>query len=808
MGLGERCAFIRFTTTPASTRGTGRESSGKQTVIESTGADAEPNKKGAAATYLATFAGHDYFKVPATGPMTDINVRETCQAAGYLAPCPGEESNCYRTIENCDQTGLIECLSPMYDVSNVLCNTAPSSCPEFLGVYAMYLLAGPGMACGVEADGYCATDGRQDRLAFCALKEDSCLYNPCVALATCTDNPAPPATCTCSAGYVGDGYVSGSGCSVGECNVLPAPTNGAVTGSNSLGDTVTYSCDSGYNLVGSATRTCQADLTWTASDPTCEAGQCPTPDAPTNGAVTGSNSLGDTVTYSCDSGYNLVGSATRTCQADLTWTASAPTCEAGQCPTPDAPTNGVVTGSNSLGDTVTYSCDSGYNLVGSATRTCQTDLTWTASAPTCEAPTNGAVTGSYSLGDTVTYSCDSGYNLVGSATRTCQADLTWTASDPTCEAPTNGAVTGSNSLGDTVTYSCDSGYNLVGSATRTCQPDLTWTASDPTCEAGQCPTPDAPTNGAVTGSNSLGDTVTYSCDSGYNLVGSATRTCQADLTWTASDPTCEGCCPLNGSANANLQVLYPTCVGVWVPVRAGVPRCLSDEMERIQKLCLRISPTNGAVTGSNSLGDTVTYSCDSGYNLVGSATRTCQADLTWTASDPTCEAPTNGVVTGSNSLGDTVTYSCDSGYNLVGSATRTCQADLTWTASDPTCEVPPPLTLNGESGERVTSFKLLGILVSNDLKWGPHVEYMLAKVQPRIYYLRVARLLPSQRKCYCKYTSPSSDLCWSMGPSLGRSSALSVRRDGKDSEAVPQDLWSSTLLLAHSRVQEEGGITD
>ncbi|KAI8485712.1 hypothetical protein Bbelb_365460 [Branchiostoma belcheri] len=638
------------------------------------------------------------------------------------------------------------------------------------------------MACGVEADGYCATDGRQDRLAFCALKEDSCLYNPCVALATCTDNPAPPATCTCSAGYVGDGYVSGSGCSVGECNVLPAPTNGAVSGSNSLGDTVTYSCDSGYNLVGSATRTCQADLTWTASDPTCEAGQCPTPDAPTNGAVTGSNSLGDTVTYSCDSGYNLVGSATRTCQIDLTWTASAPTCEAGQCPTPDAPTNGAVTGSNSLGDTVTYSCDSGYNLVGSATRTCQTDLTWTASAPTCEAPTNGAVTGSNSLGDTVTYSCDSGYNLVGSATRTCQADLTWTASEPTCEAPTNGAVTGSNSFGDTVTYSCDSGYNLVGSATRTCQADLTWTASDPTCEA--------PTNGALTGSYSLGDTVTYSCDSGYNLVGSATRTCQTDLTWTASDPSCEA--PTNGvvtGSNSLGDTVTYSCDSGYNLVGSATRTCQADLTWTASDPTCE-APTNGAVTGSNSLGDTVTYSCDSGYNLVGSATRTCQADLTWTASAPTCEAPTNGAVTGSYSLGDTVTYSCDSGYNLVGSATRTCQADLTWTTSAPTCEVPPPLTLNGESGERVTSFKLLGIVVSNDLKWGPHVEYMLAKVQPRIYYLRVARLLPSQQKCYCKSTSPLSDLCWSMGPRLGRSSALSVRRDGKDSEAVPQDLWN------------------
>ncbi|KAI8510784.1 hypothetical protein Bbelb_117000 [Branchiostoma belcheri] len=53
--------------------------------------------------------------------------------------------------------------------------------------------------------------------------------------------------------------------------------------------------------------------------------------------------------------------------------------------------------------------------------------------------------------------------------------------------------------------------------------------------------------------------------------------------------------------------------------------------------------------------------------------------------------------------------------------------------------IPPPLTLRGEPVERVFSFKLLGVVVSNDLGWGPHVEYMLSKVRPRIHYLRVAR---------------------------------------------------------------------
>ena len=38
---------------------------------------------------------------------------------------------------------------------------------------------------------------------------------------------------------------------------------------------------------------------------------------------------GDTVTYRCDDGYRLIGSATIVCQYDGRWNASIPTCEQG-----------------------------------------------------------------------------------------------------------------------------------------------------------------------------------------------------------------------------------------------------------------------------------------------------------------------------------------------------------------------------------------------------------------------------------------------------------------------------------------------
>ena len=36
-----------------------------------------------------------------------------------------------------------------------------------------------------------------------------------------------------------------------------------------------------------------------------------------------------------------------------------------------------------------------------------------------------------------------------------------------------------------------------------------------------------------------GDTATYICDSGFSLVGPATRTCGADGAWSGSTPLCE-----------------------------------------------------------------------------------------------------------------------------------------------------------------------------------------------------------------------------------------------------------------------------
>jgi len=52
---------------------------------------------------------------------------------------------------------------------------------------------------------------------------------------------------------------------------------------------------------------------------------------------------------------------------------------------------------------------------------------------------------------------------------------------------------------------------------------------------------------------------------------------------------------------------------------------------------------------------------------------------------------------------------------------------------------PPHPTIAGNEIQRVTTFKLLGVHISYDLTWDAHIQYMLSRVRPRIYYLCIAK---------------------------------------------------------------------
>ena len=55
------------------------------------------------------------------------------------------------------------------------------------------------------------------------------------------------------------------------CDLLSDPDNGTVTATGTgVGDTATYFCDYGYELIGDGTVACQSSGNWSGSPPTCE----------------------------------------------------------------------------------------------------------------------------------------------------------------------------------------------------------------------------------------------------------------------------------------------------------------------------------------------------------------------------------------------------------------------------------------------------------------------------------------------------------------------------------------------------------
>ena len=137
-----------------------------------------------------------------------------------------------------------------------------------------------------------------------------------------------------------------------SCGYLSSPRYGHVSvTSRGVGGNATYTCNSGFRLVGTSTRTCLSDGSWSGSQPTCDcmfcientswfqwfpyvslitdtlAILCPTLSDPGNGYVSvSSRYVGERAYYRCDYGYELVGSFSRTCQLSGNWSGTKPTC--------------------------------------------------------------------------------------------------------------------------------------------------------------------------------------------------------------------------------------------------------------------------------------------------------------------------------------------------------------------------------------------------------------------------------------------------------------------------------------------------
>ncbi|KAH3700423.1 hypothetical protein DPMN_075399 [Dreissena polymorpha] len=472
-----------------------------------------------------------------------------------------------------------------------------------------------------------------------------------------------------------------------NCGIPSNPQNGYTNyTSTTYGSVAVSGCLEGYILtagVGGENRTCTLNKTWTGGIPTCTIIRCSNLTDPVNGRVTyPDNTYSSIATFTCNEGYGMNGDSQRTCGL-IGWNSTSPTCTikvrlakwSSDYPTvlshvrlaiwsydyrnctltalttltilsqvrlalwnSDYPnctlkdcgrlevTNGDVTFSNGLttfNEIASYTCKTGYDLRGSATRTCEASGNWSLSAPTCVildcgslTINNGVVTLSNratTFNETATYTCNTGYHLTEEAVRTCEASGRWSMSAPTCvirdcgflSDPVNGLVNfvDGTTYNRSAAYSCIPGYEMNGPMLRVCQADGTWEGIAPTCLIHDCGAPPTYNNTQVNMTRSTyGSTVSYSCNTGYNRTSreNSVLICNATGYW---DGTVDPC----------------------LPVDCGLPAYVVNSVYRL----------NGE--NRTTYGSVVNYSCATGYYQSGGQSQlACNTEGQWTGNRINC----------------------------------------------------------------------------------------------------------------------------------------------------------------------------
>ncbi|KAG8506888.1 CUB and sushi domain-containing protein 2 [Galemys pyrenaicus] len=548
-------------------------------------------------------------------------------------------------------------------------------------------------------------------------------------------------------------------CQIISCGELPIPPSGHRIGTLSVyGATAIFSCNSGYTLVGSRVRECMANGLWSGSDVRCLAGHCGTPEPIVNGHINGENySYRGSVVYQCDAGFRLIGMSVRICQQDHHWSGKTPFCVPITCGHPGNPINGLTQGNQfNLNDVVKFVCNPGYVAEGAARSQCLASGQWSDTLPTCRIinctdpghqensvrQVHASGPHRFSFGTTVSYQCNHGFYLLGTPVLTCQGDGTWDRPHPQCllvscghpGSPPYSQMSGdSYTVGAVVRYSCTGKRTLVGNTTRMCGLDGHWTGSLPHCSVsyvlaaggytmaltrqpldfpinkfahinlcedtdrryqnskgtsmGTCGDPGIPAHGIRLGDSfAPGSLMRFSCEAGHVLRGSSERICQANGSWSGTQPECGVISCGNPGTPSNARVLF----------------------------------SDGLVFSSS-----IVYECREGYYATGLLSRHCSVNGTWTGSDPECTVincgdpgtPANGLRLGSDfRYNKTVTYQCVPGYMMESHrvSVLSCTKDRTWNGTKPVCKAimckPPQLIPNGK-------------VVGSDFMWGSSVTY-------------------------------------------------------------------------------------
>lgn len=375
----------------------------------------------------------------------------------------------------------------------------------------------------------------------CACLTDAGYYRPigsqeCLPCDCCTTGTiggsnvcSGSGVCQCAVGFSGDKC-----CNAPKCMALPPLVNGEVSwNALTVGSVASYVCDEGYVLDGTPQRDCVQDTVdtsradWNLQAPTCQPVECDPLEVIENGEVEVSGLVPNSVAdYMCTEGFVLIGQERRVCEhVDKTstrgeWSGVEPSCQPVTCEElPDIENGGVDWDGLVPTSVAEYECDDGHVLVGQERRVCEqvsqtsTEGEWSGEEPSCqpvecdplEDIENGdVIVTSFTPGSEADYICDEGYVLIGQETRVCEhVDRTstrgeWSGEEPSCQPlqceqladiPNGRVVTTGVTISSTATYTCNEGFVLTGTETRTCeavedngQTVARWSDFPPSCQ--------------------------------------------------------------------------------------------------------------------------------------------------------------------------------------------------------------------------------------------------------------------------------------------------------------------------------------
>jgi CUB/sushi domain-containing protein len=438
----------------------------------------------------------------------------------------------------------------------------------------------------------------------------------------------------------GEWDVQPPSCLYVDCKDVLNLENGVIFGTTntSFQMEVRFSCDNGYHKIVDSIMECQLNGKWKGTVPICSRRVCPKLEEVDN-AIRKIRPHGQTylAEYECKEGYEIHGASRLFCRNDNRWSSKIPRCVLTYCPRfKDIPKMTYTRSRVRLGESLKFECEQGYILSGSAFVKCKEQGSWDQPFPYCQPEVCSfsrkirhgnwrLLVSSYkkelwskgitfkreekedeaviSVGDSFEVSCDAGYEVSGESRVTCLTSMVLSAEVPKCKpglyCPLQSGIEhgylvyNGTYRGATLTYYCDEGYKIEGGSERKCRRNKTWSKTPPVCTVVTCPQPHSIAHGLVDYNRSSGEgnliygsNASFYCDYGYELIGNSIRTCGADGVWVGAEPEC-------------------------VRIRCPLPRIpLNGEQELLE------------VT----VGGTVRYSCNHGYQLEGARLLTCLAN--------------------------------------------------------------------------------------------------------------------------------------------------------------------------------------